>query len=330
MHQDLILKYKNKEEVSKNVRLKTYRRRDLLQWNNFFEGDVPGEERKELKIKKDVVKRMKMEIELAGTFGVPVNRYRAVVHNDEIILIIHKRTGRYVYTEYIPELYLLLVNPGIVRYDCRDGRTKSGKIKEGRMQIIFHLHDDKKEMKYNEFKRYFYRFVYDFNITGLDFIDYVKVTRMFGREIFIDTYIDEDGEKRSMEIDHLDDNKRNCCTWNLSQMTKEQNSTKGTYFSKIKWPYYCFGAVDDNGGYRIRVGNLLSGRGYYYYCKTVDDLIFLLEKISGKVKPHLWKESTGYASQNSYYNMLNAVILLAYPRGIFMDVKAKMKNIRIE
>jgi len=328
MHKDLIERKRNTYRTFNNVKWRKMNRHEFKQWNNFFEGDVVGKNRRELKIKNSVIKKMKKEIELAGAFGVPVNKTRAVVHNGEIILVLHKATGHYVYTEYTPELYLLLVNPAITKYTCRNGRDKNGKVKEGRLQVEFRLYDDKGNL---DFKRYFYRFIYDFKRTGLNFIDYVKVTRMFGREIFIDTYTDKNGDKRVMDIDHLDDNKRNCCTWNLSQMTREQNSRKGTLFSKIKWPYCCFGVVDDNDGYRIRFADLITGMDRFFYCKTADDLIFLLDKINKEIKngigfSHVWRNSDWYAAENPDYSIYNALQLYYLPKGFFTKVKAKKKR----
>lgn len=61
----------------------------------------------------------------------------------------------------------------------------------------------------------------------------------------------------TLNIDHLDNNYRNCNLWNLSTMTREENASKCSLTAKIYEPFYWF-SVNVHGNYRIICGEDIS------------------------------------------------------------------------
>lgn len=60
----------------------------------------------------------------------------------------------------------------------------------------------------------------------------------------------EDFQRDKINLDHLDNNYRNCCLWNLSAMTRSQNARKQNLTAGIYEPFFWF-SVNMGNSYRI-------------------------------------------------------------------------------
>ena len=85
----------------------------------------------------------------------------------------------------------------------------------------------------------------------------------------------EDFKKNSLNIDHLDNNHRNCCLWNLAAMTRSQNAAKSNLTERIKEPFFWL-SVNDGGGYRVVYGNDVTNPKTVY-CTDNEKYIELLK-----------------------------------------------------
>lgn len=64
----------------------------------------------------------------------------------------------------------------------------------------------------------------------------------------------EDFRRNKINLDHLDNNYRNCCLWNLGAMTRSQNSKKQNLTARICEPFFWF-SVNMGNSYRILCGD---------------------------------------------------------------------------
>jgi hypothetical protein len=85
-------------------------------------------------------------------------------------------------------------------------------------------------------------------------------------------------QKENLVIDHLDSDTLNNCKYNLSVMTRAQNSRKSDLTSKIVKPYFFFAAYDGQV-YKIFCGIERQDKldGKHYICKNADALIDLVK-----------------------------------------------------
>lgn len=86
-----------------------------------------------------------------------------------------------------------------------------------------------------------------------------------------------DLKKNGLTIDHLDGIQENGMFWNLSLMTRSQNSTKNDMLGRVRYPFFLF-SVYCESKYRIycgRIRDLIAGVLDYslWICETPDDLI---------------------------------------------------------
>lgn len=95
----------------------------------------------------------------------------------------------------------------------------------------------------------------------------------------------EDFQSGKINIDHLDNNHRNCRIWNLTTMTRSQNARKQNFTAKIYEPFFWF-SVNVGNSYRILCGDDLDNPRKLM-CTKNEDYIELLrrfceeEKITG-------------------------------------------------
>lgn len=65
-----------------------------------------------------------------------------------------------------------------------------------------------------------------------------------------------DFQNDDINLDHMDNNHRNCCLWNLAAMTRSQNARKQSLTAEICEPYFWF-SVNMGSSYRILCGDNL-------------------------------------------------------------------------
>lgn len=80
----------------------------------------------------------------------------------------------------------------------------------------------------------------------------------------------------SYEIDHLDNNFKNCCIWNLGKMTHKENASKYDLTAKIYDPFFWF-SVNMGQSYRILCGSE-AGRPIRISCSTSEEYIAILRQ----------------------------------------------------
>ncbi len=222
------------------------------------------------------------------TGAVADNMHRLVIHDSEIITIYHKRSGRREFTDYEPELYRVLCTPSICSY-CYDKPRKRLKV-----EIMV------RQKSGERWAGFLGHFIYLYN----------------HRESSLEEFLCTLPKNTKISIDHANDDTCNHCSWNLSKMTQHENQVKSTYMTRIKDPYYCYIAVDQENRYRIHFGYQNAwrwGQSFYILCETPETLVhFLKTATSLKSAPAflrrhesvhgLWKRNKNapYAAKNYY------------------------------
>lgn len=87
---------------------------------------------------------------------------------------------------------------------------------------------------------------------------------------------------RELSVDHVNGDKGNHSFWNLSGITKSENSRKGEYASRIKPPYYCYTVVDADNRYRICFGYRnpwWQGQEMHFICENIELLIHFYKSV---------------------------------------------------
>ena len=218
--------------------------------------------------------------------AVADNKSRTVIHDDEVIMVIYKASGKMEYTEYEPELYRILCTPSICTY--------SYDYKKRRIMVEIFL-------KQKSGKRW-----------GGMLGHFINLFRH--REEALSDFLHNMPKRTGFTTDHANDDTGNHCSWNLSRMTARENLLKGRYLSRIKPPYYCYIAVDAENQYRVHFGygnGWHWGQSFYILCETPETLNhFLRTAASLKEAPSflrrwesifsLWKTDKGaiYAAKN--------------------------------
>lgn len=88
----------------------------------------------------------------------------------------------------------------------------------------------------------------------------------------------EDFQNGKYNLDHLDNNFRNGCLWNLAKMTRSQNATKQNLTAKIRDPYFWF-SVNAGSGYRILCGHD-ADNPRKIFCGNIEDYLEYLYRFS--------------------------------------------------
>ncbi len=225
----------------------------------------------------DVVDIMQEELDAFGYGAVAENDYRKIIHDEKTISILHKRSGRVEKTSYEPELYNLLCTPTICSFSYNYSQDRM------RIEVL---------CKQNSGKRWIR------NVSR--FID-LWHHKECSEEEFLHNLPVSRGEKST---DHANEDKSNSCFWNLKEVSREDNSKKGTRVHRIKLPYFFFPIVDHEGKYRVHFGYMNpwhQGQSFYILCEDSNALNSLCEAIMdiddhpaflrrGQTPVELWRE----------------------------------------
>jgi len=191
------------------------------------------------------------------------NRDRTIYQIGDYIFLYHKSSGRTFFCKYYPGLFELLCNHRIIwRYLDNQNKLQANIMRKG--QIIPDL------------MPYFHQVVYAFEHYGATANNFIgKIREM-----------QDDLEKRELTIDHLDGNQENAMPWNLSLMSRSQNSAKKDMLGRVRYPFFLFSVYCD-GKYRIycgRIRDLIAGVLDYncWICETPDDLIDFMKNFLSK------------------------------------------------
>lgn len=182
------------------------------------------------------------------------NRNRWIYQIGEYTFLFHKKSGRTFFCKNDPELFDLLCHNRITwTPNTRTGSLQANIVRRGK--------------KISDFMPYFHQFIYAFEYYGARRNNYISRIRKMQAEF----------DKKGLTIDHLDNNHENGMPWNLSTMTKPQNSAKNDMLGRVRYPFFLFAVYYDNK-YRIYCGRIYGTIASamdmgLYICETPDALI---------------------------------------------------------
>lgn len=182
------------------------------------------------------------------------NPTRCIYQAGDYIFLLHKKSGRTYFCKNDPELFKLLCDHRLVwDYLKKQNRLRATVVRNGH--------------GINDLNPYFYQIVYAFEHYGARHNNFIGKIRKMQADL----------EKKELTIDHLDGIQENGMFWNLSLMTKSQNSAKNSMLSQVRFPFFLFAVYFENQ-YRIycgRVHDLIAGVLDFslWLCETPDDLI---------------------------------------------------------
>lgn len=191
------------------------------------------------------------------------NPNRCIYQAEDYIFLLHKKSGRTYFCRNDPELFKLLCDHRLVwDYLEKQNRLRATVVRNGH--------------GINDLNPYFYQIVYAFEHYGARYNNFIGRIRKMQADL----------EKNGLTIDHLDGIQENGMFWNLSLMTKSQNSTKNDMLGRVRYPFFLL-AVYFESQYRIycgRIRDLIAGVLDYncWICETPDDLIDFLKNFLSK------------------------------------------------
>ena len=249
------------EPPAKSQRMIHYPGRDLS--HNWFRKRAKKAEKTQLKnyIYDNQLIKLQEELEAFGEGAVVDNPSRMIVHDDKRIFVLNKPSGQFEHSKYEPELYYTLCCPSV----C----TFSWDYQDQRMQVEIHI----RQKNGKRWTRNWSRFLdlwYHKDCSVEEFLNNLPV----GDETI--------PFRKQLTTDHVNEDKRNNCSWNLLEMTRSENSRKEKRVSRIKLPYFFYTAVDSKGKIRVHFGFMNSwheGQGFFILCEDVNSLIELCEAI---------------------------------------------------
>ena len=234
------------------------------------------------------------------------NRNRTIKQMGDCIFLQHKTSGKTFFCKYYPGLFELLCNHRIIWTFLEKGNKLQANI-------------IRKGEKIEDLMPYFHQIVYAFEHYGATSNNFIGKIREMQADL----------ERRKLTIDHLDDSQENAISWNLSLMTKAQNSAKNDMLGRVRYPFFLF-AVYYEDAYRIycgRIYDLLTGVLDYscWICETPDDLIDFMKNFLSKE----WKD--GLSPEKNLKENPNAVCFQDYfgdfgAIGIRDELMAKSKD----
>lgn len=182
------------------------------------------------------------------------NPNRCIYQVGNYIFLLHKKSGRTYFCRNDPELFTLLCNHRFVWSYLEKKNKLQANVVRNRRTI-------------NDLNPYFHQIVYAFEHYGARHNNFIGKIRKMQADL----------EKNELTIDHLDDSQENAMFWNLSLMTKSQNSAKSNMLGRVRFPFFLF-AVHFENQYRIycgRVHDPIAGVLDFslWICVTPDDLI---------------------------------------------------------
>lgn len=181
------------------------------------------------------------------------NINRRIWHMGDYIFLYHKKSGKCYFCNYEEGLFRLLCHHRIVwGYQSDLGRLQATVIR--------------KKRKMKKFSFGLHTLVYAYHHYNARYNNFVGVIRK----------MQKDFAKKGINIDHLDSNQANNTLWNLSPMTRNENSEKHNFISRVRYPFFLFGV------YTGETYRLLSGRVYESKSGLIDpvfDAAFISCKI---------------------------------------------------
>lgn len=186
------------------------------------------------------------------------NPNRCIYQAGDYIFLFHKKSGRTYFCRNDPDLFKLL---------CKHRFVWSYLKKRNKLQANV----VRKRQTIDDLNPYFYQIVYAFEHYGARHNNFIGKIRKMQADL----------EKNDLTIDHLDDLQENAMFWNLSPMTRSQNSAKSNMLGQIRFPFFLFAVYFENQ-YRIYCGRVLEPIAgvldfNLWICATPDDLIHFLK-----------------------------------------------------
>lgn len=126
-----------------------------------------------------------------------------------------------------------------------------------------------------------------------------------------------DFQKGNINLDHMDNNHRNCCLWNLAAMTRSQNARKKSLTAEIFDPYFWF-SVNVGNHYRILCGNDLDNPRKLL-CAKNEDYLEILQRFCESTGKNSNGQRIGYTQNGNLTDMGERMIryLLTAPNEDF-------------
>lgn len=131
------------------------------------------------------------------------NPNRCVYQAGDYIFLLHKKSGRTYFCRNDPELFKLLCNHQFVWSFLKKSNRLQATITRNGQEI-------------DNLNPYFHQIVYAFEHYGARRNNFIGKLRKMQTDL----------AKNELTIDHLDDSQENAMPWNLSLMSKSQNSAK--------------------------------------------------------------------------------------------------------
>lgn len=225
---------------------------------------------------------LQAELDTYNDDAVVKNRSRIIVHDDEHIYIYLCRSGTLEYATYSPDLFHFLTRPSrcSFSYDYKKERSQ--------VELMQFPKIDGKR-----YKPFISSFLYQW-----------YMHKDHGEGFFASLR----EKTRSADVDHVNGDKHNHCTWNLLD-SFGGNRRKNNLPLRVKPPYYLHIVATPEKEYRIEFGyenNFYHGQTIYLLCENIDDLIHFLFSIMNLETPPVWIRRNGTPKQ--VYN--------TNPRGI--------------
>lgn len=116
----------------------------------------------------------------------------------------------------------------------------------------------------------------------------------------------EDFQNGTINLDHLDNNYRNCVLWNLAKMTRSQNAMKQSLTAKIYEPFFWF-SVNVGNGYRILCGDDID-KPHKLLCTKSIDYLEILQRFCESIEELPEGQRIGYDANGNLTDMGEGVI----------------------
>ncbi len=202
-------------------------------------------------------------------------RNYAISVDDTDMYITILRNGKTYFTNYDKGLYEIMKS-GIFTAARTNGSNKGDYLKFS--------------CTHSDVKAYFHHIVFCYYYRGLTQNNYIDVLTAFSEEI----------SRGNLNVDHLQNSVFNNRKWNLSLMTKVENSQKVKLNKRFK-DIFDLVLSFDGEGYRVQLTYFNKGiRCVRYYCNTPDELNRLCRYLQEN-KWKLRKAKAGVAQADNLY-----------------------------
>lgn len=186
---------------------------------------------------------------------VPITSQRRIWHNEHRIFIKVPIRNRVFFTEYLPELFVILCNT-----ELNDWYIQQQKRKTKAPVKRLYCRAEGKPVAFAELV-----WLYD---NGQ--IDPSNLTDSIlqGKKLL---------RTQELQVDHLRDNRSNNCAHNVIAIHETRNSTKSDKLTEINIPYY-FIPVRVGSTFRVACGKASNNSHRWVVCRTYDEFHDFLEK----------------------------------------------------